>query len=147
MSGLCQVLSDGDLRLEPLADRHVEPLRAACARDTEIWDIYPISMLGEHFDKAMEEFHATTSWVRFAVLWRDQVIGMSSYINPDTRNHVVEIGGIGRDASWMRLSIFRMIAARSSPRALVKGKLVKSGAVAPGLWQERHAVNFDAMST
>lgn len=93
MSGLRTVLSDGDLRLEPLAAHHVEPLRAACARDTEIWDIYPISMLGEHFDKAMEEFHATTSWVRFAVLWRDSVVGMSNYINPDARNHVVEIGG------------------------------------------------------
>lgn len=93
MNGLCQVLSDGDLRLEPLAEHHVEPLRAACARDQEIWDIYPISMLGEHFDKAMEEFHATTNWVRFAVLWRDSVIGMTNYIAPDERNHVVEIGG------------------------------------------------------
>ncbi|MBL0966530.1 MAG: GNAT family N-acetyltransferase, partial [Blastomonas sp.] len=25
--------------------------------------------------------------------WRDSVVGMSNYINPDARNHVVEIGG------------------------------------------------------
>jgi RimJ/RimL family protein N-acetyltransferase len=93
VSGLSTLLRDGDLVLEPLAAHHVEPLRAACARDTDIWDIYPISMLGEHFDKAMEEFHATTSHVRFAVLWQDEVIGMSSFIAPDERNHVVEIGG------------------------------------------------------
>ena len=36
--------------LEPLEDHHVEHLRAACAEDQEIWDIYPHSMLGEHFD-------------------------------------------------------------------------------------------------
>lgn len=93
MSTLETVLADGELRLEPLADHHIEPLRAACARDLDIWEIYPISMLGDHFDRAMEEFHATTSWVRFAVLLGGDVIGMTNFINPDERNHVVEIGG------------------------------------------------------
>ena len=93
MSSLEAVLVDGDVRLEPLAAQHVEPLRAACARDPDIWDIYPVSMLGEHFDRAMEEFHATTNWVRFAVLHRGSLVGMTCFINPDERNHVVEIGG------------------------------------------------------
>jgi len=47
-------LSQHPARLEPLADRHIEPLRAACAEDQEIWDIYPVNMLGENFDKAVE---------------------------------------------------------------------------------------------
>ncbi len=93
MSALRNVLVDGDVRLEPLADHHIEPLRAACARDLDIWEIYPVSMLGEHFDRAMEEFHATISWVRFAVMHRDVLVGMTNYINPDAHNHVVEIGG------------------------------------------------------
>lgn len=93
MSGLRTVLIDGDVRLEPLADHHIEPLRAACARDPDIWEIYPVSMLGAHFDRAMEEFHATTNWVRFAVMHRGVLIGMTCYIAPDERNHVVEIGG------------------------------------------------------
>lgn len=93
MSSLETVLVDGDVRLEPLAAQHVEPLRAACARDLDIWDIYPVSMLGEHFDRAMEEFHATANWVRFAVLHRGSLVGMTCFINPDERNHVVEIGG------------------------------------------------------
>ncbi|WP_373486659.1 GNAT family N-acetyltransferase [Blastomonas sp.] len=93
MSALSVVLEDGDVRLEPLASHHVEPLRAACARDAEIWEIYPVSMLGEQFDVATEEFHATADWVRFAVLHRGVLVGMTCYIKPDERNHAVEIGG------------------------------------------------------
>ncbi|PXW70068.1 RimJ/RimL family protein N-acetyltransferase [Blastomonas natatoria] len=93
MSALRTVLMDGDLRLEPLANYHVEPLRAACARDQDIWNIYPVSMLGEHFDRAMDEFHGTDRRLPLAVLWQGKLIGMSSYINPDDANHIVEIGG------------------------------------------------------
>lgn len=93
MTDLEVVLTSGDVRLEPLADHHIEPLRAACARDPDIWEIYPVSMLDEHFDHAMEEFHATTNWVRFAVIHRGALVGMTCYIAPDERNHAVEIGG------------------------------------------------------
>lgn len=93
MSALGAAMVCGEVRLEPLADHHVEPLRAACARDPDIWEIYPVSMLGEHFDRAMEEFHATTNWVRFAVIDHGGPVGMTCYIAPDERNHVVEIGG------------------------------------------------------
>ena len=46
-------LIHGRVRLEPLSDQHIEPLRAACAQDPDIWEIYPVSMLGEHFDPAV----------------------------------------------------------------------------------------------
>jgi hypothetical protein len=38
------------VQLEPLAELHREGLRHACAADQEIWEIYPWSMLGEHFE-------------------------------------------------------------------------------------------------
>jgi len=82
------------VRLEPLAGHHLEPLRAACAEDREIWDIFPVSMLDENFDKAIETFHDTSNWVRFAVINTNSgsVVGMTNYINPD-KFGVVEIGG------------------------------------------------------
>lgn len=94
MAELSATLEQGPVRLEPLAKHHLEPLRAACAEDQEIWDIYPVSMLDENFDKAIEAFHDTTNWVRFAVINADtnQVVGMTNYINPD-KFGVVEIGG------------------------------------------------------
>jgi RimJ/RimL family protein N-acetyltransferase len=92
---LSKILEDGPVRLEPLAEHHIDALRAACAEDQEIWDIYPVSMLGEHFDKAMEAFHNTGNWVRFAVINTDtgRLVGMSSYIDPDAIAKVTEIGG------------------------------------------------------
>ena len=87
-------LESGDVRIEPLAERHLDPLRAACAQDREIWQIYPVNMLGDGFDAAMEEFHQSDSWVRFAVIDRreDRVVGCTNYIDPN-RFGVVEIGG------------------------------------------------------
>lgn len=83
------------VRLEPLASHHVEPLRAACAADQEIWEIYPISMLDEHFDRSMDALHKAANWVRFVAINTETntVIGMCNFINADIANGVVEIGG------------------------------------------------------
>lgn len=94
MTELSAVLEAGLVRLEPLADHHIEPLRAACAEDQEIWNIYPVNMLGEGFDEAMAQFHQMESWVQFAAIdtRTGLVAGMTNYINPDPFG-VVEIGG------------------------------------------------------
>ena len=94
MVELSATLEQGAVRLEPLAEHHLEPLRAACAEDKDIWDIYPVSMLDDNFDKAIEAFHDTTNWVRFAVINREtgKLVGMTNYINPD-QHGVLEIGG------------------------------------------------------
>lgn len=95
MADLSAVLEEAPVRLEPLAEHHIEPLRAACEEDQEIWDIYPVSMLDEHFDMAMKVFHNTDSWVQFAVIDTEtgKLVGMSNYINPDPNTKVTEIGG------------------------------------------------------
>ncbi len=94
MGDLSAVLEEGQVRLEPLAEHHIEPLRSACAEDQDIWEIYPINMLGDDFDKAMQAFHDMKAWVQFAVINNEtgKVIGMTNYINPD-QHGVVEIGG------------------------------------------------------
>ncbi|NVD27103.1 GNAT family N-acetyltransferase [Parasphingorhabdus flavimaris] len=94
MVELSATLEQGPVRLEPVAEHHLEPLRVACAEDKDIWDIYPVSMLDENFDKAIEAFHDTTNWVRFAVInsQTGKLVGMTNYINPD-QHGVVEIGG------------------------------------------------------
>ena len=84
----------GNVRLEPFADCHIEPLRLACAEDRDIWQIYPVNMLGEDFDVAMEQLRQSDSWVRFAVIdaRESKVVGCTNFINPDLWG-VVEIGG------------------------------------------------------
>ncbi|QUT07027.1 GNAT family N-acetyltransferase [Sphingobium phenoxybenzoativorans] len=96
LAALAAPLEAGDVRLELLAERHVEPLRAACARDADIWHIYPMSWAGDHFDGALaqtERFHGSRGWVRFAVLHRGVVVGMTNYIDPDSVSRTLEIGG------------------------------------------------------
>jgi RimJ/RimL family protein N-acetyltransferase len=93
---LIAVLAEGEVRLEPFDERHREGLRAACAEDEEIWEIYPVSMLGAHFDGALEHmlaFHRSDGWVPLIAHTGTEVVGMSSYIAPDAANAVVEIGG------------------------------------------------------
>lgn len=91
-AALRATLTDGDLQLVPFGEAHREPLRAACAEDREIWAIYPISMLGGHFDPAIAARLASGD-IFFAVLHAGGVVGCTTYLSPDGANGVVEIGG------------------------------------------------------
>lgn len=95
VGALSTPLVEGDVTLALFADHHVEPLRAACARDPDIWAIYPVSWFGPHFDTSLIAAEAAVrdkGWVRYAVLQRDQVVGLTCYIAPDAANHSVELG-------------------------------------------------------
>ena len=86
------VLTDGDLRLEPLSEAHREPLRAACAADPEIWDIYPVSFYGQHFDATFDAQYLDPARYLSAVLIDDVVAGLTGFINMVPAHHVAEIG-------------------------------------------------------
>ncbi len=94
MADLSATLEVHPVRLEPLAEHHLEPMRAACAEDPEIWDIYPVNMMDDGFDETMAMFHSLDNWVNFAVidLRTGGLVGMTNYINPDAFG-CVEIGG------------------------------------------------------
>jgi len=86
-------LLDGDLRLVPLAEAHREPLRAACALDPEIWQIYPFSYLGDAFDP---QFDLMLNGGRprrcYVVEWQEQVVGMTAWIDSGQPGWSIEIG-------------------------------------------------------
>lgn len=94
MTELSKIMEAGPVRLEPMTDAHLEPLRAACAADPAIWEIYPINFGGEGFDAAIALFRGSSDWVNFAVIETKtgEVVGMTNYIRP-TPFGVVEIGG------------------------------------------------------
>lgn len=77
----------------PFEACHIEPLRSACAEDPDIWEIYPLSMFGAHFDGSLALLSMLPNWLRFAVLNGPEVVGMTSFINLDEAARVVEIGG------------------------------------------------------
>jgi len=85
-------MHDGSLRIVPAAEEHREALRAACAQDREIWDIYPNSFLGGSFDRQFDAFFTLPNSVPFVIFDGGELIGMSSFLNVDSANHVLEIG-------------------------------------------------------
>ncbi len=90
------LLENAFVRLEPLEDVHKESLRAACEADREIWEIYPYSMIGPHFDPFWARTRAeqqTGRCVPFAVKARGVCIGITRYLGIDPVNRSVEIGG------------------------------------------------------
>ena len=85
-------LADGEVRMELFADRHVEPLRGACAEDPEIWQIMPRSLLGDHFDAEITSRRAGQG-VLFAACRGERVVGTTAYLRPDAEEGVLELGG------------------------------------------------------
>ncbi|MEO7914487.1 MAG: GNAT family protein [Novosphingobium sp.] len=90
---LYQPLADGDLQLEPLAEQHRERLRAACAQDTQIWDIYPFSYLGEAFDPQFERMMNGGRARRcYAIFSAGEVVGMTGWLDHGAPGWSIEIG-------------------------------------------------------
>ena len=92
LAGLAVALSEGDLALELLAERHFASLKAACAADPDIWEIMPLSMVGDHFAASIAA-RQTVPGVIFAVVQAAAVIGITAYLRPEPARDVVEIGG------------------------------------------------------
>lgn len=89
------VLQGRFVRLEPLAEQHREGLRAAAQADQEIWEIYPYSMAGEHFDpfwKGITARRDKGDMLPYAVVTEEGCVGISCLV-PDRPNRVAEIGG------------------------------------------------------
>ncbi|MFZ4690678.1 MAG: GNAT family N-acetyltransferase [Polymorphobacter sp.] len=85
-------LADGDMRLEMLGESHREALRSAAAADAEIWQMYPYSMVGEHFDPSFDKMLAGARQV-YAVFRGDRLVGCTSWYDHDAANRCVAIGG------------------------------------------------------
>jgi RimJ/RimL family protein N-acetyltransferase len=117
---LAAAMADGELRLEPLAEEHREPLRRACAEDPEVWAIYPMSFFGSHFDASFAACLGQPRQSGFAIFGGERLVGMSSYLGVDEANRTLEIGrtyiapsmrGTGFNGRVKRLMLDRAFAA------------------------------------
>ena len=89
-------LSWGPVALEPMAEHHREALRAAANADADIWQVYPYSMAGEHFDGFWERLmarQAAGDRMPFAVCLDGECVGISNYYTIEPQAGAVEIGG------------------------------------------------------
>jgi RimJ/RimL family protein N-acetyltransferase len=85
-------MTEGDLRLEPLAEPHRVDLKAACAEDRDIWPIYSVSWDPDHFDAQFDSLLARDATYPFAVLKDGMLVGMTAFLRHLPAWQTVEIG-------------------------------------------------------
>lgn len=85
-------LVDGHVLMALLGEHHRSALASACAEDRDIWGIYSISFDPLNFDKNFTKLVNDVRYRPYAVTIDGRVVGMTSYIDPDQQQGVVEIG-------------------------------------------------------
>ena len=79
-------------RAEPFAEHYRQALRAACAEDTEIWEIYSVSCDPQRFDSTITNLLARPDTQTFVLFDREEFAGMSSFLHIEEERGVLEIG-------------------------------------------------------
>jgi RimJ/RimL family protein N-acetyltransferase len=80
-------------RAELFDERHRDALRAACAEDRDIWEIYATNFGPDGFDAAIDGCIANPNNRTFLLFDGDELAGMSSFLGIDEGRQVLEIGG------------------------------------------------------
>ena len=77
-------------RADLFGEQWREPLKAACAEDGEIWQIYANN---DGFDDSIALYRSTSRNRTFVLFEGEELAGMSSFLGIDTYRGVLEIGG------------------------------------------------------
>ena len=98
IGGLDAPMNGDGCRAEIFCDHYREPLKAACAEDGEIWQIYANNFGPDGFDDSIALYRSTSRNRTFVLFAKnpegsDEVAGMSSFIGIDEGRGVLEIGG------------------------------------------------------
>ena len=80
-------------RAEVFSEQYRDPLRAACAEDREIWDIYAKNFGPEGFDDSIATYTSNPQNRTFVLFEGGELAGMSSYLGIDQARQTLEIGG------------------------------------------------------
>ena len=90
---LSQSMTGDGCRAELFGEEHRDALRAACAEDLEIWEIYSLNFGPPDFDRMIDLFSGMPNNRTFVLFEGDELAGMSTFINIDKGRQTLEIGG------------------------------------------------------
>ena len=79
-------------RAELFSEQHRDALRAACAEDRDIWQIYSLNFGPPDFDATIDAFSGRKNIRTFVLYDGDELAGMSSFITIDPSRQCLEIG-------------------------------------------------------
>ena len=80
-------------RAELFSEQYREPLKAACAEDRQIWEIYANNFGRDGFDDSIDRYVSNPRNRTFVLFEGEHLAGMSSYLGIDEGRQVLEIGG------------------------------------------------------
>jgi len=93
LDGLSQLMTGDGCRAELFSEQFREPLKSACAEETEVWQIYANNFGPDGFDASIDRYVANPANRTFVLFDGDELAGMSSFIGIDPARQVLEIGG------------------------------------------------------
>ena len=90
---LAEPMTGDGCRAEVLADSYREPLKAACAEDSDVWQIYANNFGPDGFDDSIDRYVSNLNNRTFVLFDGDEFAGMSSFLGIDDNRQTLEIGG------------------------------------------------------
>jgi RimJ/RimL family protein N-acetyltransferase len=92
IEGLAAPMRGDGCSAELFANQYRDGLRAACAEDSDIWEIYALNFGPGSFDESIDELVRYTRNHTFVLFEGGELAGMSSFIGIDTGRQTLEIG-------------------------------------------------------
>ena len=89
---LAEPMTGDGCRAEPFSEDHRAALKAACAEDGEIWQIYANNFGPDGFDQSVGTYTSNPRNRMFVLFEGDELAGMSSFLGIDEGRQVLEIG-------------------------------------------------------
>jgi RimJ/RimL family protein N-acetyltransferase len=78
---------------EPFSEQHRDALKAACAEDPDIWQLYANNFGSAGFDASIDGYMSSPRNRSFVLFDGDELAGMSSFLGIEGDRQVLEIGG------------------------------------------------------
>jgi RimJ/RimL family protein N-acetyltransferase len=90
---LAEPMTGDGCSAEPFSEARRADLKAACAEDRDIWDIYSNNFGPDGFDGSIDFYTSNPRNRTFVLFDRGELAGMSSFLGIDEGRQVLEIGG------------------------------------------------------
>jgi len=88
-----QPMTGDGCHAELFSEQYRDALKAACAEDGEVWEIYANNFGPEGFDESIDRYVGNPSNRTFVLFEGNELAGMSSFLGIDLNRQVLEIGG------------------------------------------------------
>jgi RimJ/RimL family protein N-acetyltransferase len=93
MNPLDAPMTGENCRAEPFTEAHRAALKAACAEDGDIWQVYANNFGPDGFDASIDSYVGNPRNRTFVLFHGDELAGMSSFLGIDEARQTLEIGG------------------------------------------------------